>query len=118
MAYKVFISVPMLGRTDEEISITMDDAKRKVKNLLADFRNIRAGEIEFIETHLPIPEGKNRLWALGRALQLLSEANLVFFCDGWTKSDGCCIEHEAAIRYGISYIDEQHSCVKFNYSEF
>ena len=46
------------------------------------------------------------LWMLGKSIELLSQADVVYFCDGWEHARGCKIEHDAAVEYGLDIIYE------------
>lgn len=50
------------------------------------------------------PVSDKPLWYLGHALQILSEADIVFFGEGWENVRGCKIEHACAEAYGIQAI--------------
>ena len=51
-----------------------------------------------INKHIPV-------WYLGKSIQLLSQADIVYFGEGWDEASGCRIEHEIAKVYGIDIID-------------
>ena len=40
-------------------------------------------------------------------IKLMSEADVVFFCNGWHTSRGCQIEHDCALEYGIDTMYEE-----------
>ena len=46
------------------------------------------------------------VWYLGKSIQLLSQADIVYFGDDWRNARGCKIEYEIAIAYGIKVISE------------
>lgn len=75
---KIFISQPMNGKTDEEIKKEREKA----------------------------PIGAKPLWFLGKSIELLSNANVVYFVKGWKEARGCRIEHQCAVQYGIDRIEE------------
>lgn len=79
---KVFISQPMNGLTDEEIEF--------IDSFLQDY----PGEIN---KHIPV-------WYLGKSIQLLSQADMIYLGEGWDKARGCKIEYEIAKAYGINII--------------
>ena len=43
---------------------------------------------------------------LGKSIELLAQADVVYFCDGWEYARGCKIEHDAAVAYGLDVIYE------------
>ena len=106
---KVFISQPMKGLSDEEILIANVKAIEEIKNKYQFFE--RNNELEIISTFYVnedeiIPENPNRLWWLGRALQMLSYCDKIYMCKGWENSSGCRVERLAAVEYNIE-IDYQ-----------
>lgn len=88
--FKIFISQPMKGRTDEEI---MQERNR----IMAKWAN---KSVEFINSFFCEP-GKNSTDSLGKSISLMGEADLVVFAPGWADARGCSIEHEVAMEYGI-----------------
>lgn len=92
---KVFISLPMRGRTDEEILKRRDEAFEFIKKSLP--------ECELIDTFVNDTYGEKHpgLQCLGKSLQMLDEADGIWFLDGWKDARGCRIEHECAKAYGI-----------------
>ncbi len=95
---KIFISQPMRGKTDDEIIAERKKAITVAKDILKD-------DVEVIDSFFQnAPAEANPLWFLGKSLELLSNADLVYFCDGWQDYRGCRIEHECAEEYGIKII--------------
>ncbi len=91
---KVFISLPMHGRTDEEIKKEMERGLERLKD------NYKNEEVELIDTFIDLGDAP-RLVYLGRSIQLMADADLVLFMPGWNEADGCLVEYSTAIRYGI-----------------
>lgn len=100
---KLFISQPMNGLTDKEI---LEERERIVKYV----ENITGEKFEVIESFIPMSREdsiKNMsVWYLGRSIQFLSEADVVFFGKDWFKSRGCSIEHKIAEEYKLNIIQE------------
>lgn len=94
---KVFVSQPMKGKTKEKII----EEREKVKATLDGY--FRGVHYEIIDSILTPPKNTTNeaLWCLGTSLQLLSEADVAIFANGWELARGCWIEHECCIRYGI-----------------
>lgn len=65
-------------------------------------------EIEFIDSFLQDYPGEiNKhipVWYLGKSIQLLSQADMIYLGEGWDKARGCKIEYEIAKTYGINII--------------
>lgn len=99
---KLFISQPMNGKTDDEILKVREEAVKFVKDICED------EEIELIDSFFQgAPEEAKPLWYLGKSIQLMSEADAVFFAPGWEEARGCKIEHECALEYGKVIIEMQ-----------
>lgn len=97
---KLFISQPMNGKTNEEILAVREKAIKSAE------RNI--GEpVEVIDSFFEnAPHEAKPLWFLGKSLELLSTADVVYFAKGWENARGCRIENQCAIEYGITVIED------------
>lgn len=96
---KLFISQPMNGLSNEAIETRRNEIIEAVKE---DY-----GDIEVIDSFFKdAPHDSKPLWFLGESLKKLSEADIVFFEDGWENARGCKIEHECASAYGLSIIHD------------
>lgn len=92
---KVFISQPMNGKTDEQI-------KQERLSVIERLKHMFDGEIEIIDSFIEeVPYDVTPLWYLGESIKSLDKADVAFFCKDWEKLNGCTIEHECAVRYGI-----------------
>lgn len=104
---KLFISVPMKGRTDEAIRNSMEKMHKIAELTFGE-------ELEVLETHIPpeAPDGVNpSIWCLGRSIQKLAEADY-FIGIGYTDYyHDCGSELSIARDYGIpcTYVD-QYEC--------
>lgn len=95
---KLFISQPMRDKTDEEI-------KSERKKAIEIAEKILGEEVEVIDSFFEkAPHDAKPLWFLGKSLQLLADADIAYFADGWGKYRGCKIEHRCAIEYDIKII--------------
>lgn len=97
---RLFISQPMNGKTDEEILAVREKAIKSAEE--------RLGEpLEIIDSFFQsAPADARPLWFLGKSLELLSTADVVFFAKGWEGTRGCKIENTCAIEYGIDVVIE------------
>lgn len=99
---KLFISQPMKGKTDEEILKVRERAIESAKKYLA-----ADEEVEVIDSFFQnAPADARPLWFLGKSLELLSTADVVYFAKGWENARGCRIENTCAIEYGIEVIED------------
>ena len=94
---KLFISVPMKGRTDEAIRNSMEKMHKIAELTFGE-------ELEVLETYIPpeAPDGANpAIWCLGRSIQKLAEADY-FIGIGYTEYfTGCRSELSIARDYRI-----------------
>ena len=96
---RLFISQPMKGKTDKVILEERNKAIKIAKDILQD-------DIEVIDSFFQFaPADVKPLWFLGKSIELLSTADIVYFCDGWQEARGCRIERDCAVKYGIERID-------------
>lgn len=94
---RLFVSVPMKGRTEEEIKASIDKMKK--------IAEIYEGEeLELIDSYIednPPKDNNQAIWFLGKALEKLAIADVfIGILDTW-EWNGCYIETEVARRYGI-----------------
>ena len=95
---KLFISQPMKGKTDEEILNERDIAIKKAEALLGE-------PVEVIDSFFQgAPAEAKPLWFIGKSIELLANADVAAFANGWDQARGCKIEHECAIQYNIPVI--------------
>ena len=99
---KLFISQPMKGKTDEEILSEREKAIKKVEVMIGE-------PVEIIDSFFQsAPADARPLWFLGKSLELLSTADIVYFTEGWSKARGCRIEHLCASEYEIPHIVHEY----------
>ena len=95
---RIFISQPMAGKSDREITAE----RQEIIDLIV---KQQGEDIEIIDSFIEgAPYKAKPLWFLGKSLELLSTADAAFFAAGWDKARGCRIEHAAAVEYGIEII--------------
>ncbi len=97
---KLFISQPMKGKTDEDILAARKRAVESAEKELGE-------PVEVIDSFFQnAPAEARPLWFLGKSLELLSTADIAYFAKGWEAARGCKIEHECAVEYGITVIED------------
>ena len=100
MKKRVFISQPMKGLSDSQI-------KENRQNIVDAIKLEYGNDIEIIDSYFEgAPADAKPLWFLGKSLQLLSTADMVFFDNHWETARGCKMEHAAAVEYGINIIHD------------
>lgn len=101
---KVFISQPMANRSEEEILNERLEVLNKLK------KDLKTDNIAIIDSYFEEDESKSTIhkgvYHLGKSLELLSTADVAYFCKGWQHARGCLIEKEVCQAYNIlTYID-------------
>lgn len=100
---KLFISQPTNGKTNDEILSVREKAIKSAERELGE-------PVEVIDSFFKdAPHEARPLWFLGKSLELLSTADVVYFAKGWENARGCRIENQCAIEYGIELIIEDYS---------
>ena len=95
---RLFVSQPMKDKTNEEILSEREKAIKEAQRILGE-------EVELIDSFFKdAPHDANPLWFLAKSLELLSTADIVYFCKDWDKYRGCKIEYESALAYGVEVI--------------
>lgn len=108
---KVFISVPMRGRTDEEIAKAIAIAKGKLSEMAEENNEVIKYADNFVKvsSDMDIKNPSTSMWCLGGAIQKMSECDAIYFCPGWQEARGCVIERHVAVLYGLTrlYQDDE-----------
>ena len=104
---KVFISQPMRDKTDEQIRAEREEAVKKIKAL---YRNC---DVEILDTILGDSNEINlesqtsrSMYYLGKLIQYMRYADLVYFMKHWKEYRGCRVEHYVAEQYGLKMMEE------------
>lgn len=113
---KLFISQPMKDLSNEEIEkerarILESIKKMEFTNEDGSKWNLKDTNIELIDSFFKdAPHEAKPLWFLGKSLELLSTADIVYFGGDWKNKRGCKLEYEAAKQYllpeGVLIIEE------------
>lgn len=98
---RLFISQPMNGKTKEGIQKEKEIIIQSVKEKYPDVIVINS----YFEDYNP-DCGCVPLKYLGKSLELLADADIAYFADGWEHYRGCSIEHKCAMEYGINIIND------------
>lgn len=94
MKKKVFISQPMGNRTPEQIM----NERQVIENKL------KAHGYKVIDSVLD-PKDHSLVYMLGKSIQLMSKADVVYFMNGWKNSRGCKVERLIAEDYDLEILD-------------
>lgn len=94
---KLFVSVPMKGRTEEEIKASIQKMKK--------IAEIYEGEeLELIDSYIednPPKNSKEAIWYLSESIKKLAQADVFIGIRESFDWNGCQIERETAEKYGI-----------------
>ena len=100
---KVFISMPMNGKSDEIITKEFKAIKKRVLDIFGGCEVIDSVFSNFdLENNANTP-----IHYLGRSIELLADADIVYFAKGWEMARGCLIEYQVAKTYGKTCVEEQ-----------
>lgn len=120
---KLFVSIPMKGRSVKEITASMEKMKRIAEVFEGE-------ELELIDSFIEetpqadcVCEG---LWYLGESIKLLATADVFIGIEESWDWKGCYIENEAAYKYGVKayqvkaefIIDNYRQLLEQNYKEY
>lgn len=111
MHKNIFISQPMSGKSEEEILATRQKEIEKIHQ----FFDADGVEINIIASYIDDATRKHfkehvsddinwDIFWLSQSLERLAMADMIWLCDGWEYSNGCNIELECAIRYGVNIV--------------
>ena len=110
---KLFVSVPMKGRTEEEIKASIQKMKK--------IAEIYEGEeLELIDSYIednPPQNNNEAVWYLGESLKKLAQADVFVGIDDVWDWSGCYIESEVAARYEIKKYSIPAEYAIENYNE-
>lgn len=95
---KVFISMPIRGKSVEEIVKTRSQIFEQVKK---DFPGSKLELLDqIIEDDCPLKGTDARIWYLAKSIEIMAEAELVVFAPHWDLASGCRAEKFIAENYG------------------
>lgn len=95
---KVFISMPMRGKSVEEIVKTRSQIFKKVKK---DFPEDKLELLDqIIEEDCPLKGRDAGIWYLAKSIEIMAEADLIVFAQNWYLAPGCLSEKFIAENYG------------------
>lgn len=95
---RVFISMPMRGKSDEQIQYETVRLTLLLELLGYEVADSLVTDMDGA-TDLP-------LLCLSKSIEVMSCCDVAFFAKGWGHARGCCIGHDAAVNYGLEAIYE------------
>lgn len=98
---KVFISVGMSSRNEEDVR---KDIARATSKIQEKFKNY---DVEIVHNYdIEGPENAGRMWYLGNAIVKMDKCDAIFFTTDYHEHKGCLIEENVARFYGLERIYE------------
>ena len=94
---KVFISIPMNGKTENDIYLERMELLKKLPGSVQDYEILDSWIDEFAPG-----DTRPGLWYLAKSIEILAHADLVIFAPGWKDARGCVIEEMCAEKYGLA----------------
>lgn len=104
--FKVFLCLPMSGRTEEDILKEMDEMKEASIHYFQDKHP--DCDIVYMTNYVSEAEeeSNNPVFLLGRGIMtLMAQCDVCLFSKNWKDSRGCKIEHDIAEAYNIDIMD-------------
>ena len=102
---KLFVSLPMSGKTTEQIRQEIVEVSQKFLDIKWN-EGVELMAVSVLNSVFDLEEGKDPLVYLGKSIELMAQADYVFFVKGWEKARGCQVEHLIAEKYGLEIIEE------------
>lgn len=109
MGKKAMISLPMAGRTTEEIVAARNEAINTLESMGYEIVNTFFTSEWYSSDSMKMRGVVNvPLCFLAKSLENMSKCHAAYFCKGWDAENvrGCKIEHEAAKAYGLEILYE------------
>lgn len=96
---KVFISMGMKSKSTEQVRVEMLKVFAQIKERFP-YAELIDSVIEGADKDIAVKGDSIGIWYLGKSLQMLAEADIVFFVNNYKEFRGCSIEREVAEKYG------------------
>lgn len=94
----IFVSMPMNGKTDEEILNKIREIEHKFPQ-----DTVTSGFVNYDY----LPQTNNTLvYCLSWAIEEIGYCDAVYFAQGWQTARGCQIEHDICMEYDIPMMFE------------
>lgn len=99
---KIFVSMPMAGKTREEIAEEFEIAKTQVKSVAVITDSVKFKHGYFTEKQL---KGNSELRGFAESIWIMSKCDAVYFAEGWQDTRGCRLEYEICKKYGMRILN-------------
>lgn len=101
---KVFISMGMKSKSTEQVRQEMQKVFEQIRENLPE-AELLDSIIDGADKDIAIKGGSQGLWYLGKSLEIMAEADLVFFVNDYKDFRGCRVEKLCAESYGKMYVE-------------
>lgn len=91
--------MPMKAKSTGQVRVEMEKVFKFIKTKLPEAKLIDS-IIDGADKKIALKGDDIGIWYLGKSIQLLSEADIVFFVNDWKEFRGCSIERDIAGKYG------------------
>lgn len=102
---KIFLSLPMSGRSDEDIQAQILEMKAEFLLKNPFYKGEQIVFVDNLENDIDpsrcVDVKTAPLLYLGEAIRKLAYCDGVYFGNGWSKARGCLIEMEVCVKYDI-----------------
>ena len=102
---KIFISMPMSGKSTEQVRQEMKKIEAKIVDKLPSGTILIDSIIEGADKDIAIKGDQIGVWYLGESLKMMAGADIVFFASGYENARGCLIEYQVAKDYGMFVVE-------------
>lgn len=99
---KVFLSMPMHGKTDEEIKKVREEYTEQARAIFGSESVMIINNIDHDIKDVVTPQRKHYL---AESIRQMVRADYVIFCEGWEDAAGCRVEHLMCLEYDIPYLE-------------
>jgi len=89
--------MPMKSKGNEQCRVEMGEVFKVIKEKLPEAKLI---DSVIDDAEIALKGDDIGCWYLGKSIEMLAEADLVFFGKGWEEARGCRIEREVSEKYG------------------
>ena len=104
---KAMLSQPMAGKSEEEIISARNHAISVLESMGYEVVNTLFTDEWYNKESMQKRGVTNPpLCFLAKSLENMSLCHAAYFCKSWENARGCRIEHDAAVAYGLSIIEE------------
>jgi hypothetical protein len=110
---KLFVSVPMKGRTKEAIKASI----AKMHKIAEIYEGEELTLINSYVENDPPADSKQAIWYLGKSIEAMSAADIFIGIDDYYNWHGCRIETDTALSYNVKRYTVDAYAIIENYNE-